>query len=132
LGGYVSEKITIGDITTGASNDLERATHLARNMVTRFGMSDLGARTFGKKEEMIFLGREMSEEKDYSERTADQIDKEVSRLIEDARQTAENILIKRKDVLKKIANELLEKETIEKEEYDKLIGIKEENQEEKE
>ncbi|MCK9379140.1 MAG: ATP-dependent zinc metalloprotease FtsH [Candidatus Moranbacteria bacterium] len=132
LGGYVSEKITIGDITTGASNDLERATHLARSLVTRFGMSNLGARTFGKKEEMIFLGREMSEEKDYSERTADEIDKEVSRFIEDARQTAEKILTEKKDILKKIADELLEKETIEKEEYDKLIGIKEENQEEKE
>ncbi len=131
LGGYVSEKLTFGDITTGASNDLERATHTARNMVTRYGMSDLGARTFGKKEELIFLGREISEEKDYSERTADEIDKEVSKFIENARQTAENILTEKKDVLKKIADKLLEVETIEKEEYDKLIGKEEDATEDK-
>ncbi len=77
LGGYVSEEIKFSDITTGASNDLERATRTARNMVTRFGMSSLGPRTFGKKEELIFLGKEISEEKDYSEKTADKIEEHI-------------------------------------------------------
>ncbi|MEI9966493.1 MAG: hypothetical protein WDN67_02485 [Candidatus Moraniibacteriota bacterium] len=80
----LQKKLVFGDITTGPSNDLERATQMARNMVTRYGMSGLGARTFGKKEEMVFLGREMHEERNYSETTAESIDREVSRLIDDA------------------------------------------------
>jgi len=113
----------IGDVTTGPSNDLERATHIARAMVTRYGMSTLGPRTFGKKEELVFLGREINEEKDYSEHTAEAIDGEVSRLIKDASITAEKILTEKKDVLKKIVAELLEKETIEKEEFNRIVGI---------
>lgn len=123
LGGHVSEKIFIGDVTTGPSNDLERATHMARAMVTRYGMSELGPRTFGKKEELIFLGREISEEKDYSEHTAQAIDTEVSRLIQEAFHTAEKILTDRKEVLKKIVDALLERETIERDEYNELVGI---------
>jgi cell division protease FtsH len=126
LGGHVSEKINIGDITTGPSNDLERATHMARAMVTRYGMSVLGPRTFGKKEELIFLGREINEEKDYSENTAQSIDTEVSKFIEEAAKTAERIITEKKDILKKIVEVLLEKETIEKEEYDGILGIKQE------
>ena len=84
LGGYASEKLIFGDITTGPSSDLERATQMARSMVTRYGMSRLGARTFGKKDEMVFLGREMHEERDYSEKTAQDIDIEVSHLIDHA------------------------------------------------
>jgi cell division protease FtsH len=121
LGGYVSEKYIFNDITTGASNDLERATQIARDLVTRYGMSNLGPRTFGKKEELVFLGREISEEKNYSERTAEDIDKEVHRFIEEAVRTAEKILTEKKEILEKIAVTLLEKETIEKDEFDKLV-----------
>lgn len=124
VGGYVSEKLTFGDVTTGASNDLERATSMARNMVTRFGMSDLGPRTFGHKEELIFLGREISEEKNYSEKTAEEIDKQVSGFMHDAYETAEKILGEKKEVLEKIVAVLLEKETIEQEEFNEIVGIK--------
>lgn len=123
LGGHVSEKMFIGDVTTGPSNDLQRATHMARAMVTRYGMSTLGPRTFGKKEELIFLGKEISEEKDYSEHTAEMIDKEVSSLINNAFETAEKILTDNKEVLQKLVSELLEKETIEKEEFNVIVGI---------
>lgn len=123
MGGHVSEKMFMNDVTTGPSNDLERATHMARAMVTRYGMSNLGPRTFGKKEELVFLGREINEEKDYSENTAEAIDSEVSRLIKDAEAAAEKILREKKDILNKLVTELLEKETIEKEEFNKIVGI---------
>jgi cell division protease FtsH len=122
LGGYVSEKIKFDDVTTGASNDLERATQMAREMITRYGMSELGPRTFGKKEELIFLGKEINEEKNYSENTAQSIDGEVSRFIDEAYKDAEKIIKEKIDILKNIAETLLEKETIEKEEFDQLIG----------
>ena len=96
---------------------------MARAMVTRYGMSTLGPRTFGKKEEMIFLGREINEERDYSDRTAEAIDSEVSRLIEAASKTAEKILTENKAILQKIVDELLEKETIERDEFNKIVGI---------
>jgi len=131
LSGFVTEQATFGDVTTGASNDLERATNMARNMVTRYGMSNLGPRTFGKKEELIFLGKEMSEEKNYSEKTAQDIDHEVSTLIEGARKRALELITDKKDKLDKLANTLIEKETIEKEEFDEIMGLtkKEENTE---
>jgi cell division protease FtsH len=87
-------------------------------------MSILGPRTFGKKEELVFLGREISEERDYSEHTAEAIDGEVSRLIKDASITAEKILTEKKNILKEIVSQLLEKETLEKEEFNKIVGIK--------
>jgi cell division protease FtsH len=124
LGGYVSEKIIFGDVTTGASNDLERATEIARKLVTRYGMSALGPRTFGHKEELIFLGKEISEEKNYSESTAAKIDAEVSKFIENAFKTAEKIITEKKEILEKIAKTLLEKETIEQDEFNSLIGKK--------
>ncbi|EKD58569.1 MAG: hypothetical protein ACD_56C00096G0002 [uncultured bacterium] len=123
LGGHVSEQMFIGDVTTGPSNDLQRATHMARAMVTRYGMSTLGPRTFGKKEEMIFLGREINEERDYSDKTADAIDTEVSKYIADAYKTAEKILTDNKTTLQKIVDELLEKETIERDEFNAIVGI---------
>ncbi len=123
LGGYVSEKLNFGDVTTGASNDLERATSMARNMVTRYGMSDLGPRTFGHKEELVFLGREISEEKNYSEKSAEEIDTKVSGFIRGAYETAEKILGEKKEVLEKIVAVLLEKETIEQEEFNAIVGI---------
>lgn len=127
LGGYTSEELTFGDTTTGPSNDLERATHIARGMVTRYGMSPLGPRTFGKKEELVFLGKEMSEERDYSNETAQAIDAEVQKLIQDAHNVARTILTEKKSTLDAIATRLLEKETIEKEEFDQIVGIAKEN-----
>jgi len=125
LGGRVSEALFCDDITTGASSDIERATRIARSMVTRYGMSELGPRTFGKKEDLVFLGREINEEKDYSEQTAQKIDSQVSTIIDEAYDRAKDILTQKKDMLEKIVAVLLEKETIEKEEYDLLIGKKE-------
>ncbi|MEF3692073.1 MAG: ATP-dependent zinc metalloprotease FtsH [Candidatus Moraniibacteriota bacterium] len=123
LSGYVTEGKIFGDVTTGASNDLERATGMARSMVTRYGMSKLGPRTFGKKEELIFLGKEVSEEKNYSEKTAEDIDLEVHNLIEEARERAEEIIDNKKEKLEKLVDVLLEKETIEKEEFDEIVGL---------
>ncbi len=121
LGGHTAERLVFGDVTTGPSNDLERATHIARDMVTRYGMSDLGARTFGRKEEMVFLGRELSEDRDYSDRTADEIDKKVSQYIKEAQRRAEDILTKKRTILDRIATILLERETIEKDDFAAII-----------
>lgn len=127
LGGYVSEKLIFSDVTTGASNDLDRATAIARNLVTRFGMSELGPRTFGHKEELVFLGRELHEEKNYSEKTAEEIDKQVSKFIDNAYKVTEKVLIERRGTLDKLADRLLEKETVEQEEFNKLVGLKKED-----
>ena len=129
LSGYLTEEEVFGDMTTGASNDLERATNMARGMVTRYGMSNLGPRTFGKKEELIFLGKEVNEEKNYSEKTAQDIDLEVHNLIEDARGRAKKIIAEKRDKLDKLAGVLLEKETIEKEEFDEIVGLVEKKEE---
>lgn len=122
LGGYASEKMIFGDMTTGASNDLEKATHIARAMVTRYGMSKLGPRVFGKKEELVFLGREITEERDYSEQTAQDIDKVVSEYLADALAVTEKVLREKRVLLDKIATALLEKETLEKEEFDAIVN----------
>lgn len=114
LGGRVAEEMIFNELATGASDDMKRATDLARKMVTVYGMSDkLGPRTFGQKEEMIFLGREISEQRDYSERTALQIDDEVNKLIDEAHQTARRILAENKDKLTNLAQALIVKETLE-------------------
>ncbi len=129
LGGYISEKITFNDVTTGASNDLERATAIARNLVTRYGMSDLGPRTFGHKEELVFLGKEMHEEKNYSEETSREIDRQVTKFINNAYSVAEKIILEKRELLDIISNTLLEKETIEQAEFNKIVGIAEEEAE---
>jgi len=122
LGGYISEKLTFKEVTTGASNDLRQVTHLSRKLVTEFGMSDiLGPRTFGEKEELIFLGREISERRDYSEKIAQTIDEEVSKIINLCYNRAEEILEKNKEKLEEVAKILLKKETIEKEEFAKIM-----------
>lgn len=121
LGGYASEKLVFNNLTTGPSNDLERATQMARNMVTRYGMSALGARTFGKKEELVFLGKEMREEKDYSETTAEAIDAEVARLISEALETATKVLTEKRPLLENLASILLKEETVEKERFDSIM-----------
>jgi len=124
LGGYTSEKLVFGDITTGASNDLEKATHIARSMVTRYGMSSLGPRTFGKNNGNVFLGKDISEDRDYSDETARAIDKEVSGMLDDAFETATSILKKHRETLDSVAKGLLEKETLEKEDFNAIVSGK--------
>ena len=114
LGGRIAEELTFGEMTTGASNDLEHVTQMARAMVTRFGMSEkMGPRTFGKKEEMIFLGREISEQRDYSERVAQEIDDEVNGLILEAYAKAKRVLIEQYPKLAQIARYLMANEVVE-------------------
>ena len=114
MGGRVAEELIFVDITTGASNDLEIATNIARQMVTRYGMSEkLGPRTFGKREEIIFLGREISEQRDYSDRVAEEIDAEVHTLLEEAYELARETLSKANDKLHQVAKYLIEHETVE-------------------
>ncbi len=114
LGGRVAEEITFGDVTTGAGNDLEQVTRMARAMVTRYGMSDkLGPRTFGKTDELVFLGREISEQRDYSERVAQEIDDEVHGLILEAYTHAKKVLTDHYTKLAQIARYLMQHETVE-------------------
>ena len=123
LGGYAAEKIFFDEVTTGASNDLKKVTHTARQIVTQFGMDNkLGPRTFGEREEMIFLGKEIHERRDYSEKTAEMIDQEISKYIDQALKTATKIINENKDKIAKIVKVLLNKETIEKEEFAQLIA----------
>ncbi len=124
LGGYCAERLKFGEITTGATNDLERASQLARKLVKEFGMSSLGPISFGEREESIFLGKEFGEQRNYSEKVAAQIDEEVKGFIKDAESRAEKILAKRKALLEKIAKTLIEKETIEREEFERLTKSK--------
>ncbi len=122
LGGFVAEKETFGDVTTGASDDLRKCTRLARELVTRYGMSEkLGPQVFGETQELVFLGREIHEQKNYSEQTAQAIDEEVKSFVSSAMEVARGIIQKEKGYLDKIANRLLEKETIEKEEFAALF-----------
>ena len=122
LGGYCAEKLVFGEITTGASNDLEKASELARKLVKEYGMSEkLGPVAFGEKDEMIFLGRELGEQRNYSEEVAAKIDEEVFRFIKNAEAEAKRVLKKRRKLLDKVAKTLFEKETIEREEFEKLI-----------
>ena len=122
LGGRAAEELVFDDITSGASNDLERVTRLARAMVTRLGMSEqLGPMVYGQKEELIFLGREISEQRDYSEAVAEQIDHEVRRLVSEAHTKARQILVEYRDRLDTIAQRLLEVETISRDEFETLF-----------
>jgi cell division protease FtsH len=122
LAGRAAEEIAFGEITTGAHDDLEKATNLARKMVTEYGMSGkLGPRTFGKREELIFLGREIHEQRNYGDKVADEIDKEVDTLIEHAYNTAKKILNGNKERLKLVAERLMVAETIEEAEFESLI-----------
>ena len=124
LGGRAAEEIVFSDITTGASNDLERVTKLARDMVTRLGMSlELGPIVYGQKDEMVFLGKEFTEQRDYSESVAEKIDIEVKQIVSDAYQRAKDILNKHRDVLEVLAEKLLERETIDSAELDEIFPI---------
>jgi cell division protease FtsH len=118
LGGRAAEQIVFNDITSGASNDIEHVTEIARTMVTRLGMSqDMGPMIYGKKEEMIFLGREITEQRDYSEAVAEQIDSEVRRLVNDAYKQALDILTQYREKLDAVAQKLLETETLSRDEF---------------
>ena len=122
LGGHAAEELVFGEASTGPSNDIEQVTRIARAMVTRWGMSErLGPRTFGRSEELVFLGREISETRNYSEKIAEEIDDEVRRLIEEAQERARNVLREHRDVLDKLATVLLEVETLEGETLTKLL-----------
>lgn len=125
LGGQLAEKYFIGDVTTGASNDLREATKLAKKIVTEYGMSEkLGLRTFGEKEELVFLGKEIHEGRDYSEKTAETIDAEINRLLSDAKMTAQKIIKENEKKMKNIVEKLIKEEAIEREEFEKIMGPK--------
>ncbi len=122
LAGRAAEEIIFGEVSTGAQNDLEQSTNLARKMVTEYGMSDkLGPRTFGKREEMVFLGREIHEQRNYGDKVADEIDNEVKALIQNAYDTAKKILSEIEERLKLVAERLMTKETIEEAEFESLL-----------
>jgi cell division protease FtsH len=122
MGGRLAEELVLSQKTTGAGNDIERATELARRMVCEWGMSDvLGPLSFGKKEEAIFLGREISQHRDYSEQTAQTIDREVRDIVERNYQRAREILTQKLDILHSLAKALLEYETIDGEEVDRIV-----------
>ena len=122
LAGHLTEKKIFGEVTTGATSDLRRATNIARKLITDYGMSEkLGPRTFGEKEEMIFLGKEIHEQRDYSEKVAELIDEEISDFISEGENRAKRILDQESEKLEAIVEVLLEKETIEKEEFEKIV-----------
>ncbi len=123
LGGHAAEELIFGEASTGPSNDIEQATRIARAMVTRWGMSDnLGPRTFGKTDEMIFLGREITETRNYSEKIAEQIDEEVRALIQEAQERARTSLRENEALLTRLATVLLEVETLEGDPLTRLLN----------
>ena len=122
MGGYVSEKIVFKDVTTGASNDLEKASELARNLVTKYGMSEkLGPMAFGKSGGHVFLGRDMMAEKEYSEEVAAKIDTEVEGFINNAYKTAHKVISSNRKALSAVADALIKKEVLEHEEFYKIV-----------
>jgi cell division protease FtsH len=123
LGGYAAERTIFNDFTTGASNDIQKATGLARELVTQYGMSDvLGPRTYGAGGGEVFLGKHMNDTRDYSEKVAETIDQEVNKLLADAKETAIKVVKENRAKMDKIVSELITKETIEKEEFERLMG----------
>jgi cell division protease FtsH len=122
MGGRIAEEMVLNRQTTGAANDIERATAIARRMVCEWGMSErLGPLTFGKREEHLFLGREIARHQDYSEQTAIEIDREVRSIVEGCYQKTKQLLTEHLDILHAIAQELLEKETLQKADVDRII-----------
>jgi len=123
LGGHVAEEMVFGEMTTGAHNDIGKVTSIARDMVTQWGMSErLGPRTFGKRDSMIFLGRDISEQRDYSERTAEEIDDEVRRLIDEAHEQCRQVIAAHRDKLDELAATLVEIETLEGDDLLRILG----------
>ena len=125
MGGRIAEEMFLGVMSTGAGNDIERATDMARKMVCEWGMSELGPLTFGKKEEQIFLGREIAQHRDYSEDTAIKIDQEVRKLVNNGYTTAKQILSDNRDTLEKVAKALIEREVLDANEIKMLVDGKE-------
>jgi cell division protease FtsH len=127
LGGYVVEKIIFGDhmISTGPLSDLKNATQVAQNMVTRYGMSALGPRTFGEHQENVFLGGGVPEQKDYSEKTSEAIDKEVSNFLAEAEKRAKEVVESHRPQLEDMVKELMVKETLEQEDIQRILGARE-------
>jgi cell division protease FtsH len=123
LGGRAAEELVFNEVTTGAANDLEKVTHTAKQMVMRFGMSEkLGPRVLGRNHDMPFLGREMGAEPDYSEEIAREIDDEIRRIIEEAHQTAHRVLREHQDDLHRLSMILIERETIDKDQFERLLA----------
>jgi cell division protease FtsH len=121
MGGRIAEELFLNVMSTGAGNDIERATDMARKMVCEWGMSDLGPMTFGKKEEQIFLGREIAQHRDYSEDTAIKIDQEVRKLVNKGYTTAKQILSDNRDTLERIARALIEREVLDANEIKMVV-----------
>ena len=123
LGGHVAEEMIFGEPTTGSHDDIGKVTHIAREMVTQWGMSErLGPRTFGRRQSMIFLGRDIAEQRDYSERTAEEIDEEVRRIVEEAHDRCRRVLAAHRDKLEELAEVLVEVETLDGDELTRLLG----------
>jgi cell division protease FtsH len=122
LGGRVAEELIFGELTTGAQNDFEQATEIARKMVTQWGMSELGPLSFGRRDEQIFLGKEIAHHKDYSEKTATDIDQAVQRIVMECYDKARSLIEIHLDGLKKLADGLLERETLIGEEIEEILG----------
>jgi cell division protease FtsH len=122
MGGRIAEESFLGSITTGASNDIERATELARAMVCEYGMSEMGPLTFGKKEEQIFLGREIAQHRDFSEETAIKIDEQVKKIVTAQYQRARNIIEENREVMVKLSECLLERETLDAVEIRRIVA----------
>ncbi|MGI6368532.1 MAG: ATP-dependent zinc metalloprotease FtsH [Anaerolineae bacterium] len=122
LGGRAAEEIVFGDVTTGARNDIQRVTGIARSMVTEYAMTDtLGQRSFGQKEELIFLGREISEQRDYGEEIASAIDREIKALVDKAYDRARQVLVTNRETLDRIAHRLIEEETLDADQFHQLL-----------
>ncbi len=131
LAGHLVEKKVFGEVTTGATSDLRRATAIARSLITDYGMSnDLGPRTFGEKEDLIFLGKEIHEQRDYSEKVAEKIDEEISIFLKNASEKVEKILNEQNEKLELVVRELLKQETLEKQEFLKIVGNRPNNKQE--
>jgi len=125
LAGYITEKKVFGEVTTGATSDLREATKIAKKLVTEYGMSEeLGPRTFGLSDDLVFLGKDIAEQRDYSESVAAKIDQEIKKFIDRAYQTADQVITDNKDKLELVTGELMKKETLEREEFEKLVGEK--------
>jgi len=122
LGGYVTEEVFFGQVTTGPSSDLERATQMARRMVTEFGMTDLGPVTFGEKNHEVFIGRDIAHSKNYSDKTASVIDERIASILNEAYKKTIKIVKDQKSLIEKISKDLLEKENIGREEFESYFN----------
>jgi cell division protease FtsH len=117
LGGYAAEEVFFGEVTTGASSDLQRATAMARSMVTEYGMSDLGPVTYGEKDHEVFIGRDLAHSKNYSEASASKIDAKIAEFVDSAYRNAKQLITDNKAKMKEISEDLIKKETLDRPEF---------------